>query len=241
MVDKTPLLANGGAKETYFWGDDPMDTKMAILGIFFGAIFHTVAIWVHGGTEGYYDQVGVVTRDDLNPMFVITILWGCIHQINHFIGVALGLVSKNASKSAVHISSRMAGNMDEWSVLFIVMIWMYALYFNVEIATVLGACWLFHRFSYGYYYAYYGKFTMFVEFSTQPQYQIYYTLYWVMVADIAGYNLIKAVCKMHPALMFPTFLLFHISFMFFTVFGFSTMWASYFNRRCPPEKDLESP
>jgi len=220
----------------YLWGDDPMSPVMVVAGVIWGALINTIGVWIQGGKDGYIDDSGVVlTRKDLKPMMVFTILWAVLHMMNHFISVVLALVMPNHPKAAAHIASRMAGNLDEWAYLWIILVWMYAMFFNYQLGYTFGFLWLFHRVSYGIYYAWYGRFTMFVELSTQPQYQLYYTFIWVMLADLAGdYNFIKEVCDVHPVLMFPTFLLFHFTTMP-VVLGLGAGWGSYFASKCAEE------
>jgi len=223
----------------YFWGDDPVDFVMVPVGAIWGAILHTVVLSIHGCIDGYIDDdSGFPSRSDLKPMIWISILWGIVHNVNHFVSVAMSL-QPNPSKTANHIASRMAGNFDEWAYLYIFFLWVYALFFNYQLAPIFGGVWLFSRFSYGIYYAWYGHFTAFVELSTQPQYQQYYTFYWVMIADFAGYNFIKDVCESTPVLMFPTFLLFHFVTLPL-VLGMSSMWAGYISEKAPASSEGES-
>lgn len=217
----------------YLWGDDPMSANMVVIGVLWGALVNTIGVWIHGGMDGYIDDDSLgPSRKDLKPMMVFTILWTVVHMMNHFIPVVMSLLIPGSPKAAQFIAGRMAGNLDEWAYLWIVLVWMYAIFFNYSLAYTFGFLWVFHRFCYGIYYAWYGRFTMFVEMSTQPQYQLYYTFLWVMLADLAGdYNFIKEVCDVHPVLMFPTFLMFHFSCMPL-ILGFGGGWGMYFTKMC---------
>merc|ERR1719499_1365236 len=107
----------------YLWGDNPMDARMAVVGICFGAFFNSMLLWMQGGEDGYVTEEELPTRDDFVPMFWVTILWSLLHLSNSFVGAAQSTFHKKSPEEARFINGRIIGNMNEWSLMFLVLFW----------------------------------------------------------------------------------------------------------------------
>jgi len=98
--------------------------------------------------------------------------------------VSYRLKNNGGSEAGLRATTRGTGNTVEQMGPFLVTLWMYAAYVDAATAGVLGMIYAVSRALYVPLWAYYGAFTVLVEFSTSPSYAVIYTFIAGLVCKV---------------------------------------------------------
>lgn len=106
---------------------------------------------------------------------LVTLAW--IHVYNQCIGHQLGIKMDfaNDNPNAKQVAERCFYNTIEQAPLFLLLLWMHAIFVDASVATSLGANYVFFRMLYPVFYSafgYDGSFNITGEISTQPNYMV---------------------------------------------------------------------
>mmetsp|Transcript_21202 Transcript_21202/g.34994 ORF Transcript_21202/g.34994 Transcript_21202/m.34994 type:complete len:181 (-) Transcript_21202:95-637(-) len=123
----------------------------------------------------------------LAPVILVTGAWGAIYYPTMQLGPSALISGKGESQ--VKWGQRSFGNLHEQSTIFLVALWMHALFVNVSDAAQMGWVYLFLRALYPFTWAVSGGVTMppppQVLLSTMPQYGI---VLWLLGTTVARVN-----------------------------------------------------
>jgi len=212
----------------YFWGNDPLWFGWLPIGIIWGVVVNGTCLLIHfsdGWDASKFEKV-----DDLKPLAAATLFFCILHHVYALLPVACGL-DPDCPKAASFIASRGIGNMMEWELLFIALVWLEGIFVDVQIATIFASSWVIFRFLYLFLYGWYAEFTFLVEMSTQPQYGILFALEADILGWVAGTPPLETVIKAGAGFGYLYLLAIHFAGMAVGLGIFNTTQKTYLTWR----------
>lgn len=161
----------------YWWGDAIFDMKIFQISILTGMAILGCLLFAVGpeGPEKNGEQM-----QEFHGVVLVTLAWVAVYYM--FIGIQIAIKMARyevAGKEAEFCATRIFMNCLEQGIPFLLCLWLHAFFVNPRTGAYLGALYVFLRFMYCPFYAWYGQFTVNVEFVTCP---MYCTIVWMGIA-----------------------------------------------------------
>eukprot|EP00931_Biecheleriopsis_adriatica_P032552 TRINITY_DN18990_c0_g1_i1.p1 TRINITY_DN18990_c0_g1~~TRINITY_DN18990_c0_g1_i1.p1 ORF type:complete len:239 (-),score=38.22 TRINITY_DN18990_c0_g1_i1:225-941(-) len=159
----------------YPWGDVDFPTKFLPFMFLYATIMTTLLVKFGPHSD---DAMTAMKKDGAHPIMVfkglilVTIGWCAVYfsTITLALQMRFGPDKLKSSEIAASVGGRVQANMLEQAWLFIIPFCLHFIFVDSDGAYALGAYWLFFRILYGCAFTSVAKFSILLEFTTQPQY-----------------------------------------------------------------------